>query len=125
MAGKIASWLAAGMIGVAALSGCNPQSSENGGNAVQTAAPAEEEFNPRGQILALSCASCHGTDGKSEGIMPGFYGKSQVYLENALKQFKNDERYSTVMGRHAKGYTDEEIKLIAEYFGWACQQTTN
>jgi|GEM_PF-391181 len=123
---KIASWLAAGMMGTAALCGCSTDNSEKNGSSGQEAAvQVSEDFNPRGQILALSCASCHGTDGKSSGIMPSFYGKSQVYLENALKQFKNDERYSTVMGRHAKGYTDEEIKLIAEYFGWACQQTTN
>jgi cytochrome subunit of sulfide dehydrogenase len=125
MSGKIATWVAAGLIGAAALSGCTTQTADKEGQGQQVAAVQEEEFNPRGQILALSCASCHGTDGKSEGIMPGFYGKSQVYLENAMKQFKNDERYSTVMGRHAKGYTDEEIKLIADYFGWACQQTTN
>jgi len=31
--------------------------------------------------------------------------------------FKSGARYSTVMSRHAKGYSDEEIRLIAEYFG--------
>ncbi|TNJ37646.1 c-type cytochrome [Prosthecochloris vibrioformis] len=118
---QVSVWAVAGMIATVTLTGCDS------GDAGKTSGvrAIEDEFNPRGQILALSCASCHGTDGKSVGIMPGFYGKSQVYLENALKQFKNGERYSTVMERHAKGYTDEEITLIAEYFGWACQQTTN
>jgi sulfide dehydrogenase cytochrome subunit len=77
--------------------------------------------DPRGEILALSCASCHGTDGKSVGIIPSFYGKSPEYLEAALKDFKSGTRYSTVMIRHAKGYTDEEIRLIAEYFGTVWQ----
>lgn len=77
--------------------------------------------DPRGQILALSCASCHGTDGKSVGIIPSFYGKSPEYLETALKDFKTGKRYSTVMIRHAKGYTDEEIRLIAQYFGTVWQ----
>jgi len=71
----------------------------------------------RGQILSLSCSSCHGTDGKSVGIIPSFYGKSPEYLEAALNDFKSGKRYSTVMARHAKGYSDEEIHLIAEYFG--------
>ncbi|NTU92448.1 MAG: sulfide dehydrogenase [Chlorobiaceae bacterium] len=75
------------------------------------------QVSPRGQILALSCAGCHGTDGKSVGIIPSFYGKSPQYLEEALKDFKSGARVSTVMGRHAKGYSDEEIHLIAEYFG--------
>ncbi len=74
------------------------------------------EFNPRGQVLALSCTSCHGTDGKSAGIIPSIYGRSAVYLETALKAFKSGARYSTVMSRHAKGYSDEELRLIAEYF---------
>lgn len=71
----------------------------------------------RGRMLSFSCASCHGSDGKSAGAVPSFYGKSPEYLEISLKDFRSGKRYSTVMGRHAKGYTDEEIRLIAEYFG--------
>ncbi len=123
MVKKITSWLSVGLISAAALSGCNTQTSEKQESAQQASAEAED-VDPRGQILALSCASCHGTDGKSVGIMPGFYGKSASYLKNALMEFKNDERYSTVMGRHAKGYTDEEITLIAEYFGGLSQQNS-
>ena len=78
--------------------------------------------DPRGQILALSCASCHGTDGRSVGIIPSFYGKSPEYLEAALKDFKSGARYSTVMIRHAKGYSDEEIRMIAQYFGTVWQK---
>jgi len=81
----------------------------------------EAAVDPRGQILAFSCASCHGTDGKSVSIIPSFYGKSPEYLEMALKDFKSGRRYSTVMMRHAKGYTDEEIRLIAEYYGTVWQ----
>lgn len=73
--------------------------------------------DPRGQVLSLSCAGCHGTDGKSAGIIPSFYGKSPEYIESALREFKSGERVSTVMMRHAKGYTDDEIHLIAQYFG--------
>ena len=73
--------------------------------------------NPRGQILALSCSSCHGTDGKSVGIIPAINERSADYIESALKDFKSGARVSTVMSRHAKGYSDEEITLIAQYFG--------
>lgn len=121
MVKKITSWLSVGLISAAALSGCNAKTP---GGQETTQQGTAEEVDPRGQILALSCASCHGTDGKSVGIMPGFYGKSASYLKNALMEFKNDERYSTVMGRHAKGYTDEEITLIAEYFGGLSQQNS-
>ena len=123
MVKKITSWLSVGIISAAALAGCNSQPSGTQESAQQSAAESEE-IDPRGQILALSCASCHGTDGKSVGIIPGFHGKSASYLKAALMEFKNDERYSTVMGRHAKGYTDEEIELIAEYFGSLSQQNS-
>jgi sulfide dehydrogenase cytochrome subunit len=33
-----------------------------------------------------------------------------------MKKFKSGERPSTVMGRLAKGYSDAEIDLMAEYF---------
>lgn len=70
----------------------------------------------RGIMLSNSCAACHGTDGKSPGSIPGIYGKSYEFIVQALTDFREDNRPATVMGRHASGYTDEEIRLIAEYF---------
>jgi len=34
-----------------------------------------------------------------------------------MNSFKNDQIPSTVMGRIAKGYSDEEIILLANYLG--------
>jgi sulfide dehydrogenase cytochrome subunit len=124
MVKKITSWLSVGLISAGALTGCDTPSSDTRDSEKQSTAQIVE-VDPRGEILALSCASCHGTDGKSVGILPGFYGKSATYLKTALMDFKNDERYSTVMGRHAKGYSDEEIELIAEYFGSLSQQNSS
>ncbi len=70
----------------------------------------------RGAMLSNSCAGCHGTDGVSPGAIPSIAGKSPEFIEQALKEFRDGKRDSTVMERHAKGYTDEEIKLIAEFF---------
>ena len=70
----------------------------------------------RGVMLSNSCAACHGTDGKSPGEIPGIYGKSSEFISQALLDFREGKRPATVMGRHASGYSDEEIQLIAEYF---------
>lgn len=70
----------------------------------------------QGAMLSNSCAACHGTDGKSPGAIPSIHGKSADFIIQALSEFRAGNRPSTVMDRHAKGYTDEEIKLIAEYF---------
>ncbi|HEY9200856.1 MAG TPA: c-type cytochrome [Gammaproteobacteria bacterium] len=69
----------------------------------------------RGKILASTCFACHGTDGRSSGSIPSIYGYPVETLYRNMKSFQDGTRPATVMGRHAKGYTDEEIKLIAEY----------
>jgi len=70
----------------------------------------------QGAMLSNSCSACHGTDGKSPGAIPSINGKSARFINQALTEFRSGYRASTVMGRHAKGYTDKEIKLIADYF---------
>ena len=74
--------------------------------------PSDKE----GMMLSLSCTSCHGTYGISPGAIPTIYGKSKEYIIETMKQLRNGESSSTVMGRIAKGYSDREIILIANYF---------
>ena len=69
-----------------------------------------------GAMLSASCEGCHGTNGRSPGAMPSIAGKSAEYLREALERFRSGEVPSTVMGRHVKGYSEEEIRLISEYF---------
>ena len=71
----------------------------------------------KGIVLAFSCASCHGTNGASPGSIPRIQGRSAEYIEKAMLQYKAGERPATVMNRIAKGYTDEEIKLLSAYLG--------
>ena len=70
----------------------------------------------RGEMLSASCAGCHGTDGHSPGSIPDISGKSADYIRASLEDYRSGKNDSTVMGRQAKGYSDEEILLIAEYF---------
>ena len=69
-----------------------------------------------GLLLSLSCTSCHGTYGLSPGAIPTLYGKSRKYLIKTLIEFRNGDRDSTIMERIAKGYTENDIRLIANYF---------
>ncbi len=70
----------------------------------------------QGAMLSNSCSACHGTDGKSPGAIPSINGKSAGFIASSLTEFRSGARASTVMGRHAKGYSDEEIQLIADHF---------
>jgi sulfide dehydrogenase cytochrome subunit len=80
------------------------------------ASPAQTGELTQGEMLSASCAGCHGTDGHSPGSIPDISGKSAEFIRTSLQEFSSGERESTVMGRQAKGYSDEEIRLIAEYF---------
>ena len=76
----------------------------------------------RAAMLSYTCAGCHGTNGISPGSIPSIYCKSAATIEKALKEYRDGKRFSTVMGRHVKGYTDDEIQLISGYFGTYCDK---
>jgi cytochrome c553 len=79
------------------------------------AAPAAED-PPQLRTLAGSCANCHGTTGKSRGAMPSLAGVPAPYLIEQMRQFRDGKRPATVMHQLAKGYSDEEIAFLAEFF---------
>jgi cytochrome c553 len=37
-------------------------------------------------------------------------------IETAMQAFRSDTRASTVMARIAKGFTDEEVRAIAQWY---------
>ena len=67
--------------------------------------------------MISTCYSCHGTDGRSAGSIPGLTGMNAKQAETMLKGFKSGELPATVMSRHAKGYTDVELEALANYIG--------
>jgi len=72
---------------------------------------------PSAEMLANACAGCHGTNGGSAGdTMPSLASQSESSIVEAMLKFKSGERSSTVMGRLAKGYSDEQIKALAGFF---------
>jgi sulfide dehydrogenase cytochrome subunit len=70
----------------------------------------------RGQALADSCLSCHaGVDQHATIINLSQYPASAIVSQ--MKAFRDGSRVSTVMNRHAKGYSDEDIAQLAKYIG--------
>ncbi len=81
------------------------------------AAPAMAQDPATARSLAATCFTCHGTDGRSVGgIPPSLAGQDKSYLLQQLKEFKAGKRPATIMHQHAKGYTDGQLELIANYF---------
>lgn len=78
--------------------------------------PAGQAEVTRGEMLANSCAACHGTDGQGSKRIPRINDLGVADTIELMKSFKEGGGGGTVMNRHAPGYTDEEIRLIAEHF---------
>ena len=73
--------------------------------------------NKLAQRLAANCAACHGTAGVAVShTLPPLAGQPRDNLISSMQAFKSGTRPSTVMQQLAKGYTDEQIALIAGYF---------
>lgn len=69
------------------------------------------------ETLAAPCAGCHGTNGSSHGpATPTIAGITQDYFMVSMKDYVSGKRKSTVMGRIAKGYSEEEMKVMAQHF---------
>jgi cytochrome c553 len=65
--------------------------------------------------LAATCANCHGTNGQAIGDMKPLAGVSAEKIVAMMADFKSGNQPATIMHQIAKGYTDEQIKLIAGY----------
>lgn len=92
------------------------------GSAADAPAPAPVEAQPAAPPspaavvnMINNCYSCHGTDGRSPGAIPSLTGKNAEQALLLLKEFKSGQLATTVMTRHAKGYSDAELEALANY----------
>lgn len=70
-----------------------------------------------GARLAANCAACHGTNGMTDGTaLPSLAGQGKGVLLVALKAFKSGARQGTIMPQIVRGYTDEQLAQLAEFF---------
>jgi cytochrome c553 len=79
------------------------------------AQPADESARVA-RYLAANCANCHGTTGSAQGSMPSLAGQQKSYIVEQMKAFRDGKRPATIMHQLAKGYTDQQIELVAEHF---------
>ncbi len=79
----------------------------------QTASDADRRA---ASMLASNCANCHGTLGTAQGAMPSLAGQQKTYIVEQMRAFRDGKRPATVMHQLAKGYTDQQVEQIAEFF---------
>jgi len=70
-----------------------------------------------GEMMGNTCAGCHGTHGRlvNEAFVPLAGMKESTFIK-AMTDFRSGARPATLMGHVARGYSDEQIKAMAEFF---------
>lgn len=66
-------------------------------------------------FAAQTCNLCHGSATYVSPTMPPIHGVDAKTLYEALIEVKTNKKPSTIMGRIARGYSDDQLKAIAEH----------
>lgn len=66
--------------------------------------------------LAATCANCHGTQGQARGDTKPLAGMPADKLIALVADYRSGAQPATIMHQIAKGYTEDQVKLIAGYF---------
>ena len=77
------------------------------------ALPAGAQDADLGRNLAATCITCHGKNATGTGTLDGM-PKNQIV--QTMKDFKSGARPATLMHQLAKGYTEQQVELLAEHF---------
>jgi len=72
------------------------------------------EIEAQAQAIALNCRNCHAADSSE---IPTLTDMSAEQINRMLLDYKSDKLPATLMPRIAKGYSDEELKAVADYLG--------
>ena len=69
-----------------------------------------------GRLLASNCFQCHGTNGRAVGDMETLAGKSAGDIYQTLLEMRAEPVGANVMHVQTRGYTDVQLRLIADFF---------
>ena len=65
---------------------------------------------------AAGCSGCHAGNPRVETPVPPLAGRPAADISAAMIAFKAGQRPGTIMDRIAKGFSDEEISAIAQWY---------
>jgi sulfide dehydrogenase cytochrome subunit len=69
--------------------------------------------------LAASCTNCHAATTSDAGGIPVIAGRDKQALLKLLTDFKSGARPATVMHQLARGFSNDQLEVLAGYFSSA------
>jgi sulfide dehydrogenase cytochrome subunit len=72
-------------------------------------------------LLASVCAGCHRPDAGDTGGIPSLWGLTADEIADKLTAYRSGELQGTLMNRLARGYTEAEIRMLADALGVAAE----
>jgi sulfide dehydrogenase cytochrome subunit len=66
---------------------------------------------------ALACSGCHPSGRSADATVAPLIGRNPADIATAMQAFKSGQLPSTVMDRVAKGFSEDEVKAIAAWYG--------
>jgi len=66
---------------------------------------------------ATACSGCHPASDRVSSVVPRLAGRNPDDIIQAFQAFRDGLRYGTIMDRIAKGFTYDEVRAIAEWYG--------
>ena len=86
-------------------------------SALANAAFSQSPASPNlARNLAAQCANCHGTNGKSVAEVPSLAGQPAALIMQKMKDYRDGKLPASIMHQLAKGYNDEQVALMSDYF---------
>lgn len=71
---------------------------------------------PGGPPGASSCTGCHASKKIADSVIPRIAGRKAEDIVTFMREYRSGAWPSSVMGRIAKGFDDQQIDAIAAWF---------
>ena len=71
---------------------------------------------PGGPPGASSCTGCHANAKIADSVIPRIAGRKAADIVTFMREYRSGAWPSSVMGRIAKGFDDQQIDAIAAWF---------
>ena len=70
----------------------------------------------QGRNWAGACTGCHGSEGRSSGVIPSIAGMEKAKFVRLMVAFRDGTQSATLMNQIARGLNDEQIDKLGDYF---------